>query len=197
VDTKVTLSTYSIVDHGPLCPGGVPGIAGEGIALSIEDSPLLQPLHPIFLTLSYAAGELGPASQSQLALARFDPGSGTCIPLETTFQNGTLIAQLNHFSLYQVVAVALATSADSARLFPNPYRAATDGYVTIDQVPPGSRVRIFTLRGERILDAVANGAGNVTWHGDNTAGRSVASGLYIVVVEAGGTKKTLKLAVIR
>ena len=200
-DTGVTISTYDInpLDHGALCPNGVPGAGGSGVALSIVDSPALQPTHPIFLSASYANTELGPTPISQLSLARFDPASGTCVPLQTTFDAAThmFLAELNHFSLYQLVAVPLATSADTARIFPNPYRAATDGFVTIDQIPPASRVRVFTLRGERILDAAANGAGNVTWTADNSAGRPVASGLYLVVVEAGGTKKIMKLAVIR
>ena len=197
-DTSVTISTYSILGHGALCPNGVL-VGGEGVAMSIVDSPALQPSHPIFLTASYTNAELGTVPISQISLARFDPGSGTCVPLPTTFNTttNTLLAQLNHFSLYQLVAVPIATSAGTARIYPNPYRAATDGYVMIDQVPPASRVRVFTLRGERILDTVANGAGNVTWMADNTAGRPVASGLYLVVVESGGTQQTLKLVVIR
>ena len=200
-DTNVTISTYGLADHGGvLCPGGVPGRGGvDGVALSIVDAPSLQPNHPIFLTGSYAPGELGTTPVSDIALERFDPGSGTCVPMPTTFNPaaGTFLAQLNHFSLYQLVAVPLATSADSARIYPNPYRAATDGFVTIDMVPPASRVRIFTLRGEKILDATADGTGTVTWTADNTAGRPVASGLYLVAVESGGSKKILKLAVIR
>ena len=171
----------------------------QGVVQSIADSPALQPVRPLYLTASYTNTELGSAPLGQLALARFDPTSGTCVPLQTTVNTAahTFLAELNHFSLYQLVSVPLATSADTARVFPNPYRAATDGFVTIDQVPPSSRVRIFTLRGERILDAAADGAGNVTWRGDNTAGRPVASGLYLIVVEGGGAKKIMKLAVIR
>ena len=208
-DTGISVSTYSInpLDHGALCPGGVPGAVdpilggNDGVVLSIVDSPALQPTHPIALSMSYTNAEalaFG-APVSQLALARFDPASGTCVPLQTTFNTATqtFYAQLNHFSLYQLVAVALATDVGTARIYPNPYRAATDGYITIDQIPPGSRVRIFTLRGERILDAVANGIGNVTWMADNSAGRPVASGEYIVVLESNGSKKILKLAVIR
>jgi N-acetylneuraminic acid mutarotase len=201
VDTSVTISTYDVSpgDHGPLCPNGVPGLGSSGVVLSIVDSPALQPTNPLFLIVSYANAELGPTPTSQLSLERFDPASGTCVPLPTTFNTAahTFLAQLNHFSLYQLVAVPLATSADTARIYPNPYRAATDGFVTIDMVPPTSRVRVFTLRGERILDATADGTGTVTWAADNTAGRPIASGLYLVVIEGGGAKKIMKLAVIR
>ena len=200
-DTVVTVSTYDVsgAGHGPLCPNGViNGVGAEATAFSITDNPAFQPTHPLMVNVSYTPAEiLGPVSQ--VALSRFDPVSRTCVPLETTFNtlNKTFTAKLNHFSLYQLVQIPLATTAGTARIFPNPYRAATDGYITIDQVPPGSRVRVFTLRGERILDATANEAGIVTWAADNSAGRPVASGLYLVEVESGGTKKLLKLAVIR
>ncbi|MFI5348445.1 MAG: kelch repeat-containing protein [Elusimicrobiota bacterium] len=204
-DTSVTISTYGLADHGgALCTSGapVPGLnGGDGIAFSIVDTPALQPAHPIFLTVSYTAQEAAtfPAPASQLSLERFDPASGTCVPMPTMFNTATrtFLAQLNHFSLYQLMAVPLATSADTARIYPNPYHAATDGFVTIDLVPPSSRVRVFTLTGERILDGSADGTGKLTWAADNSAGRPIASGLYIVTVESGGSQKILKLAVIR
>ena len=201
-DASVTISTYNLTDSGHVsCPNFVAGVGGTGVALSVSASPALQPSRPLYLTAGYLTSpdELGGASPSAVTLARFDPASGTCVPVPTSFNTAahTFAAALNHFSLYQLVSVPLATAADTARIFPNPYRAATDGFVTIDRVPPASRVRVFTLRGERILDAVANGSGSVTWLADNTAGRPVASGLYLVVVESGGTKKILKLAVVR
>jgi len=200
-DTTITVSTYDVsgAGHGALCPNGViNGVGGEAVAFSIVDDPAYQPIRPLAVQISYTPAEL-PSPLSQVALARFDPGSGTCVPLETSFntQSNTFVAKLNHFSLYQLVSVPLATSADTARIYPNPFHAATDGYITIDQIPPASRVRVFTLRGERILDATANGAGIVTWTADNSAGRPVASGLYLVEVESGGTSKLLKAAVIR
>ena len=201
-DTGLTISTYSLLDHGPLCPNGVAGDSGAGVVVSVVANPALQPSLPVFLTGSYTNAEalsFSPTPASAIGLARFDPASGTCVPLSTVINTSaqTFLARLNHFSLYQLVAVPAATSAVAERVYPNPYRASTDGYVTIDQIPPGSRVRVFTLRGETLLDTAANGAGSVTWLADNGAGRAVASGLYLVVVETGGTRTTRKLAVIR
>ncbi len=169
-DTTVIISSFSLSDPGHAafaCTGAVLGSpSGAGIALSIVDNPALQPTHPVFLTASYTAAEAAaflPDADEPAAMERFDPGSGTCVPLPTTFDPGfgqTFLVQLNHFSLYQLVAVPLAATVGTARIFPNPYHAATDGYVTIDQVPPSSRVRVFTLRGERILDGTADGTGH-------------------------------------
>jgi N-acetylneuraminic acid mutarotase len=190
-DVTVTISSYDA--SGGLCANGV------NIAFQIEDSPALQPEFPVYMSIAYTDAELGGIAPSRAVLMRYVPGSSSCVPLETTVDtvNKRLTARLNHFSLYQIASVPLATSPSTARIFPNPYRVATDGYLTIDDVPPDSRVRIMTLRGETVLDQRANSSGLLTWSATNGAGRPVASGLYLVVVESGGEKKILKLAVIR
>jgi N-acetylneuraminic acid mutarotase len=200
-DTTVAVSTYdtSVIGHGPLCSDGIvntPG--GQSTTFVISDNPAFQPVRPVYATISYTPAEIT-APVAQVALSRYDPASGTCVPLQTVFNAATqtFVAQLNHFSTYQLVNIPPATSAGTARVFPNPYHAATDGFVTIDDVPPASRVRIMTLRGATVLDATADGTGTVTWSGSNGSGRAVASGLYLVVVQAGSTQTIVKLAVIR
>jgi N-acetylneuraminic acid mutarotase len=190
-DTTVTISSYDVTTT--LCPNGL------NVAVSIAESPAFQPTRPLYLTASYAPSEIGALPLAQLVLARYDPATGVCVPLETSFDSTaqTFTARLNHFSLYQLVLIPLATTADSARVYPNPYRSASDGYVTVDQVPPGARVRIMTLRGDVVLDQAANGSGLLTWSAANGSGRPVASGLYLVVIESSGSKKIMKLAVIR
>ncbi len=190
-DVAVTVSSYDAT--GGLCPNGV------NVAMRIDLAPALQPGRAVYITFSYAPAELGSIAANRAVLMRYDPAGGPCVPTETTVDTKLLrfTARLNHFSLYQLAQVPLATSPDTARLFPNPYRVAQDGYVTIDQVPPFSRVRIMTLRGETVLDEKANDSGLLTWSATNGSGRPVASGLYFVVVESGGAKKILKLAVIR
>ena len=177
----------------------MPGRLQRG--LTINDAPAFQPTSPLYLTADFDPASIGSVPMSQITLERYDP-SGVCVPLDTTFSPNalpkpTFRARINHFSQYQLVQVPLASSAGTARIFPNPYRTSHDSYVTIDQLPPGSRVRIMTLRGETILDQIANSIGLINWTGTNGGGRTVASGLYIVLIEANGTQKTLKLAVVR
>ncbi|MCM2303486.1 MAG: fibronectin type III domain-containing protein [Elusimicrobia bacterium] len=190
-DVLVTVSSF--VPAATLCPNAT------NIAFSITPTPSLQPIGSLYFTFAYTAAELGTIPASRALLLRYEPGSNTCVPLETVVDSATgkMTARINHFSLFQVGQVPLATSAESARLFPNPYYAGRDGFVTLDNVPPGARVRIFTLRGEQVLDVRANSTGLLTWSGTNGSGRSVASGVYLVMVESGSSKKILKLAVIR
>lgn len=190
-DVNLTISSYDATV--PLCPNGV------NIALRLEASPLLQPSKPLYLRVSYDDTEILGLAPERLALMRYEPSGGTCVPLETTFdaRNRLFISRLNHFSLYQVAQIPASSSAGSARIFPNPYHAATDGYVTVADVPPYARVRVTTLQGETLLDQKANAAGLLTWSATNGSGRALASGLYLVLVESPSSKKILKLAVIR
>jgi hypothetical protein len=190
-NTTVLISSYNV--PGPLCPGAV----NIGVALSATPSVL--PMRGLTLILSYTTAELGVIAPGEATILRYVPSEGVCVPLNTTVNTTalTLSAEINDFGLFVVAAPPLFGSADSARAYPNPYHVNRDGYVTIDQIPAGSRVRILDLRGDVVLDQAANQSGLVTWSATNGSGRNVASGLYLVIVEGGGAKKIMKLAVIR
>lgn len=192
-DVTITISSYTPLTAGGLCPGTTV------LAFSITDSPALQPVGSLYLSFDFLPAELGTIPANRALLMRYEPVSRTCVPLETTVDtaSGVMTARINHFSLFVVGQPAATTTAETARIFPNPYYTSRDGFVTIDNVPPAARVRIFTLRGEQVLDVKANSAGVLTWSGTNGSGRAVASGVYIVLIESGGTTKTMKLAVIR
>ncbi len=192
-DVFLMISSFNAAGANSKCPGGL------DIGIEIQPTPALQPTRPLFLTVSYAAGELGAVSASQATFFRFDPIGGRCVPLQTAVDtvNRTITAQLNHLSQFQVAAMTAATTPEDARVYPNPFYASRDGYVTLDQVPAGARVRVFTLRGEMLLDQPAGATGLLTWGGTNRGGRPAASGVYLISIESGGMKKILKLAVVR
>lgn len=191
-NTFITISSITI-------PPSPCGALGSAIGVAITPQPDLQPTAPIFLGLGYAAGELGAIPASEAALMRLD-ASGRCVPLKTTIDtaNRLLTAQLNHMSVFQVAQVPPSATLDTALIFPNPfYPSRGNGFVTFSALPAGSRVRLFTTRGELVFDDVANASGLLTWNGVNKAGHGVASGVYIAVVSAGGSKKIFKVAVLR
>lgn len=191
-NTLVTISSYNVAST--LCPGAV----NMGVALN--DNPPYMPLRALMLTLGgFAVSPSSPTLSTTVTLLRYVPSSGVCVPLNTTFNAlaQTLTAEINDFGIFVVAAPPSFGSAATARAYPNPYHVNRDGYVTIDQIPPGSRVRVMDLRGDTVLDQTADSAGLVTWSATNGAGRNVSSGLYLVLIEGGGTKKILKLAVIR
>ena len=191
-DTTVTISTFAATTDSP-CNNGI-----ASMAFSVAPNPALQPTHPLFLTLAYDPTNDAITDPAHLVLMRYDPAAAGCVPVPTTIDTvgHTLTAQLNHLSIFQAGTILPSSTPDTARIYPNPFHTATDGYVTIDQIPASARVRIFTILGELVLDQEADASGIVTWKGLNRGGRPVASGVYFVVIEGNG-KKILKLAIIR
>jgi hypothetical protein len=87
---------------------------------------------------------------------------------------------------------------------PNPFRPGTGGPfggsgVAIRPVPAGATVRLYTAAGVLVRTlADADGDGVVAWDARNDAGRDVASGVYLAVVEPrAGPRTRLKVVIIR
>ncbi|MFA6002724.1 MAG: kelch repeat-containing protein [Elusimicrobiota bacterium] len=191
--TTVLISTYDAA--GGLCPNGE-----AAMAFSITTDPKLQPTLPLYFTVAYdPAAELVGATADRITMMRYDPISGRCVPMSTTVDlaGHTVTAQLNHLSVFQVGQWLPAATTDDVRIYPNPYNSSREPFVTIDQLPAGARVRIFTLRGELVLDQEANASGLLVWRGRNRSGRTVSSGVYLVATESGSAKKIYKLAILR
>ncbi|MBI3551398.1 MAG: fibronectin type III domain-containing protein [Elusimicrobia bacterium] len=190
--TFVTISSLTV----PPSPCGPNGLS---IGVSIITNPPVQPAGPVFLTIGYTGAEVLGLDLGQVALQRVDL-TGACVPLVTTFDtaDNTLTAQLNHFTAFQAGTVLASASPDSTLIFPNPfYPSRGQGYVTFARMPAYAHVRLYSMRGELVAEDNANGSGLLIWGGINKSGRSVASGVYMAVVEAGDSKKIFKVVVLR
>lgn len=157
-----------------------------------------QPLRPVLITITYSAANFA-SNPSALEIARFDAIRSQWIALGTLRSGMTLSAVTDHFSSFAVLTFAAATGLSAITVGPNPLRPVLNPGVpmTFRNLPAGARVRIFTYVGERILDADADGSGVFAWDGRNRGGGNVASGVYVVVIEGGGQKRTLRVAIER
>ncbi|MEI7530095.1 MAG: T9SS type A sorting domain-containing protein, partial [Elusimicrobiota bacterium] len=121
-------------------------------------------------------------------------------PLETKLDTGNRLvtATLNHFSDFQLIVKAAVSDLKSMRVYPNPfYTNRGNGYVTIDPVPANSKIRIYTLSGEKVWEGAAGTTGVIIWKGVNKSGEQVASGIYLAVIDSASGKKVTKIAVER
>lgn len=166
-------------------------------ALDSSNNPQ-QPLRPVLITITYSAANFA-ASPTALEIARFDAIRGLWIPLGTTRSGSTLAAVTDHLSSFAVLTFAAATDLSSITVGPNPLRPVLNPGVpmTFRNLPAGARLRIFSYVGEKLVDVDADGSGVFGWDGRNRGGGSVASGVYIVVIEGGGRKRTLRVAIER
>jgi len=197
-DNDMTLYVTSYVPSGiSMAPGTCGGL--DDSVISVTPSLDAQPRRPFELGISYEDRD-HIADPSTLSVIRYDPASGTCVPMKTTridAQRKVVIAEVNHLSIFKLMQISPAAAVEDMRVFPNPLFTHSQGFFTFDRMPAGTHVRIYTLHGEGVFDDSANASGILTWDAHNKSGRPVGSGVYLAVVENGGTKKIVKVVVIR
>ena len=92
----------------------------------------------------------------------------------------------------------LLESLSNVYAFPNPWdvRKNPPAVVTIQNVPNGATIKIFTVSGFHVTDLTASNK-IATWDLKNSSGKDVASGLYLYFVKYNDNVFRGKIAVIR
>ena len=136
---------------------------------------------------------------NNLVLARYSADSGKCLPLETRIDTvaKTITADLDHFSVFQLMIKSAALDFSAVRVYPNPLYINRGINMNIINLPASAKVRIYTLSGDKVWEGTASPSGDIHWRGVNTAGITVASGVYLAAIESSAGKKVLKIAVER
>ncbi|MDD5688263.1 MAG: right-handed parallel beta-helix repeat-containing protein [Elusimicrobia bacterium] len=81
------------------------------------------------------------------------------------------------------------------KIYPNPYNPKKQSQgLTIDGLSDNTVIKIYTINGE-LITKLSESGGSVVWDGKNAGGKLVASGVYIVYIEAATEIKKLKIAV--
>jgi len=178
---------------------------------------------PATVRIHYTDGELlaaglvsGSTQEQRLGLYRYDEDREEWIKVEASVADpdrnvvsGT-VTKLGTIGVFYE-APGAGQLFSQTMVYPNPFRphsgGADDGdYTTgviFDLLPVGlSRLDIYNLAGEWVASlgkaiTPTGVAGQWRWSGANDTGRCVASGIYLYVMEAGGERRTGKIAVIR
>jgi hypothetical protein len=111
--------------------------------------------------------------------------------------------KVQRFVAAGVIALVLSSSAvvagdlSNLRVYPNPVREYLgDTRVVFDNITDG-KITIYNAQGNRVREMSFDNVAFVIWDLTNDDGKTVASGVYIYLVDSDGQKKTGKLAVIR
>ncbi|MBI4677010.1 MAG: hypothetical protein HY748_05450 [Elusimicrobia bacterium] len=177
-----------------------PGLVGTGLGFDISLSRDIQPLKEATVTIGYGDSLPAWVNPSRLVLARYVEGAGIYVPLVTTVDTAakTLMAKLNHFSTFQVMQRSPSDTVSTVKVFPNPFRPKLGhAAVTFSDLPALTRVRLYTVAGEKVQDLATNAAGMAAWDGKNLSGANAASGVYYGFAESGTQRKTFKVVVER
>ncbi|MCL2389259.1 MAG: T9SS type A sorting domain-containing protein, partial [Elusimicrobia bacterium] len=117
--------------------------------------------------------------------------------------NNVISAQLNHFSLYQIMGAGGAGDGSLAavRYFPNPVRphmGLTHARLTLTNLPQDAVIRIHNVSGRLVRTLRSDGAGTAEWDTRNERGENVASGVYFIRIESSSAgRRTIRVAVER
>ena len=160
----------------------------------------MQPAKAATIEITYTDDEVAGLDRSALVIARYDEEFKTWVSLESVSYPGEnkVVGTTNHFSLFQVMVLTAGVNLNSARIYPNPFypnRGHTQ--LTMDGVPEGTVIKVYTLNGELVWSGKAGATGAAVWDGRNKAGRKGASGLYLVRFQHNGKTKIKKVSIIR
>jgi|GEM_PF-1325576 len=184
----------------PGVPAGQTGFTGTTVGVEITLSDATLALNkPVTLTLGYVPGDIVGLTESQLVLCYYNAVSGNWIPLVTTVDplTGTVSARITHLSIYRIMQVTAASTLSDAKAYPNPFLGGVHTLVNFINLTPSANVSIYTLRGEKVAEVIANSTGLASWDGKAASGSLVGPGIYLTLINDGTNKKTIKLAVER
>lgn len=114
-----------------------------------------------------------------------------------------LLACLALPALAALPASAAPNGLADLSVFPIPWKPGSGDQdfdaaaLTFANLPPGTRVTIFTVRGQKVWQDLADATGTLLWTGVNEHRRTVASGTYLVVFDALGKKTSRRVVLIR
>jgi hypothetical protein len=164
------------------------------------DKPV-QPARDVRISVGYADANLGGVEEEKLVVARYDEGHGVWVALPSTRDtaNNKVQTVTRHFSVFQLMQSLPSGDLSGVTVGPNPLRPSRNPgqKFTFRNLPLDGKIRIYTYLGELVREIRADQSGLAVWDGANTGRESVASGLYLALVEGGGNRKLLKLVVER
>lgn len=101
---------------------------------------------------------------------------------------------------------AAAGPADSLidiHVFPSPWMPGSGDpsfdapKVTFANLPAGTKVTVYTIRGQQVWQGRADANGVLQWDGVNDRGRAAATGTYLALFDGGGRRTTRRVALVR
>jgi hypothetical protein len=174
-------------------------IAMSAIGVRISNDRRAQPAGNVEITMFYRHSDIAGLDEANLSLGRYDEERSRWIPLPSVVYPDLhkVTGETNHFSVFALLELKPSSTLGLARVFPSPFTPANHPQgLTIDNLTTEAEIRIFSVSGELIRKVeYTAGTGRTVWDGKNSAGRTVASGVYIAVIKGAGETKKVKIAV--
>jgi len=193
----VTVQTPTTVPS-PTSPTA--SMRASGVVAEIFLDKSLTTLKEVTVTMNYRDSDVSGLDENKLAIAHYDSARSVWVPLESVPDpvNNKVTAYTRSFSIFEIMELAAQSTLNSVKVFPNPFIPSNGHFrITFSSLPNDAKLTVYALSGEKLRQLSANASGLAFWDGKNIAGQDVASGIYLVYIEGGGSNRTLKLGVER
>ena len=164
-------------------------------------------LHPVTVTFPYLSADIAGINASTLRMFYFNDAtnSWTLIPGSTVDTLGRKVsASVTHFTIFAVFGFS-AASGDASN-YPNPFSPLRGEKTKIRYVLDSDQsvtVTIYSPFGRKVSQQSFSagaaggqqGPNEVQWDGKTDNGRFVGMGGYLCVIDANGSRKTIKVGV--
>jgi hypothetical protein len=168
---------------------------------------------PVKITIPYAGADIGDIPDEALRIFYYDninasyviAGGNQAVNEGAPGVNGSVTAEVMHFSTYRIIATYITNNFDGVKAYPSPFNPllAVGGTFKVVNIPSDCEAGIYTISGEKVrslkeADMTMSNAGWVEWDGKNDANETVGAGVYVVVIKAkDGSKKIIKVGVVK
>lgn len=172
-------------------------LAVSDIHFGITVDKGIQPRKAMTVTVNYRGSDIAGLDEKSLLLAYYDEARMRWVTVPATVYPALhrIIGTVTHLSAFAVVALGAAPDLAHARAYPIPYTPRR-GTMTFDNLTDDATIKIFTITGQLIRTAGPPAAnGRVAWDGSNDAGTTIASGIYIVLIQDSRAIRTFKIAI--
>jgi len=133
---------------------------------------------------------IGPITSSQQSLLYLESNDPATV-LITNPNANTAEVQYHLFSDSEKIS-------GSVSVYPNPINLNEENVLTVDNVPSGGSVHIFTADGNAVTKIpIPQNASNISWDLTYENGEPIAGGVYLFLVKGNGIEDVVKLMVIR
>jgi hypothetical protein len=176
-------------------------------AIDIVTNNGSQPNQPLTIRMDFKNSELpAGSSKSHLKICFFDTVSNAWVPLLPTSidtSSNTATAQTTHLTTFGLLAFTPQAGVDKSVIYPIPWKPGSGDsrfnapLLTFSNLPAGASIKIYKLTGELIKSTNADSSGAFLWNGTNNSGELVASGVYLALLEGGGSKSKKRIVIIR
>jgi hypothetical protein len=170
---------------------------------------------PVKITIPFTISDIGALSESLLRIYYFDESAGKFIYQGTErgiykkvvgtqeIINKTVSTNVDHFSTYRILALAVKNDYDTLLVYPNPFNPATanNKVIKISNLTLDTTMNVYNVAAELVRTINESDYGNLGflfWDGKNNNAEDLPRGVYFfVLVDQTGHKKTGKIGLVR